>query len=133
MFDHRYINIDQNKKKTSFWSCPRLLVLPQINSLKFLNLETLKRNRLIYCSLTVDYRRLTRRQRLLQFLSLLLIRNDQGVQVARTTNLELGVLSIFLYLDRLGVFPSGLQEEVLDFHDLFRLYIQASVMISTNI
>merc|ERR1712048_737930 len=51
----------------------------------------------------------TRGQRLLQLLSLLLVGDLQGVEEARTADLE---------LDIVGVLPPRLQEEILDLLDL---------------
>ena len=63
-------------------------------------------------------------QRLLQFLSLFLVEHHQCVEVARATDLELGVVLILLYLDGAGILSAGLDEEVfylLDFLRHFRL------------
>ena len=59
-------------------------------------------------------------QRLLQLLDLLLVGDLQSVQEAGTTDLELHVVSILLYLDALGILPLGIQEKILDFLDLTR-------------
>ena len=75
-------------------------------------------------------------QGLLQLLSLLLVGDLQGVQKARTTDLntknqdyetlsciiylELNVIGVLLYLDALGILPPGFQEEILDLLDFTR-------------
>ena len=79
-----------------------------------------------------------RGQRLLQLLGLLLVRDLQGVEEARASDLEfesrmlsplmeavilmiyleLDIVSILLDLDALGILPPSLQEEVLDLLDL---------------
>lgn len=72
-------------------------------------------------------------QRLLELLGLLLVGNDQGVEVARAAHLELGVLGVLLDLDRLGVLPARLQQEVLDLHDLLRLHEFNSTSDATSL
>ena len=59
-------------------------------------------------------------QGLLQLLGLLLVGDLQGVQEARTTDLELNVIGVLLYLDALGILPPGFQEEILDLLDFTR-------------
>merc|ERR1719186_2216232 len=56
----------------------------------------------------------TGRERLLQLLSLFLISDNQGVQEARASYLELDIVGVLLYLDALCVLPPRLQEEVFD-------------------
>merc|ERR1719219_2115818 len=60
----------------------------------------------------------TRGQRLLQLLSLLLVGDLEGVEEARTADLELDIVGVLLYLYALGVLPPRLQEEILDLLDL---------------
>ena len=79
-----------------------------------------------------------RGQRLLQLLGLLLVRDLQGVEEARASDLEfesriwsplivavilmiyleLDIVSILLDLDALGILPPSLQEEILDLLNL---------------
>lgn len=59
-------------------------------------------------------------QRLLQFLGLLLVGDDQRVQEPGATDLELGVVGVLLYLDGVGVLPPGCHQELLDFLDFTR-------------
>jgi len=75
--------------------------IPTTDSLEFFDLETWG-------------------QRLLQLLGLFLVSDNEGVQVSGAAHFELGVFCVFLDLHRLGVLPPGLQQEVFDFHDLFR-------------
>lgn len=51
---------------------------------------------------------------MLQLFSLFLVIDDECVQEARASNLELGAIRVLLDLDAFGVFPSCLQEEVLE-------------------
>ena len=44
----------------------------------------------------------------------------EGVEEPGASDLELDIVSVLLYLDALGIFPSGLQQEVLDILDLAR-------------
>lgn len=53
------------------------------------------------------------RQRLLQLVCLLLVVDDQGVEEAGASDLELDVVGVLLDLDAPGVLPARLQEEVL--------------------
>lgn len=56
-------------------------------------------------------------QRLLQLLGLLLVGDDQCVQEARASDLELGVVGVLLDLDGVGVLPAGGHQELLDLLD----------------
>ena len=47
-----------------------------------------------------------------------LVGDLQGVEEARTADLELDIVGVLLYLDALGVLPPRLQEEILDLLDL---------------
>ena len=55
-----------------------------------------------------------------ELLGLFLILDDEGVEKPRASHFELGAVGILLYLDTLGIFPSCLEEKVLDFLDFTR-------------
>lgn len=63
----------------------------------------------------------TWRKRLLQFVSLLGVKDTECVEILRTTNFELNSIFAPLDLNRSCIFPSGSQEEILDFVNLLRL------------
>ena len=50
---------------------------------------------------------------MLQLLGLFLILDYESVKEPGATNLELGAVGVLLDLDTLGIFPTGLHEEVL--------------------
>merc|ERR1711962_659698 len=62
----------------------------------------------------------SRRKRLLQFLGLLAVLNDQSVEITTASHLELGVGPVLLDLNRLCVFPSRRQQKIFNFLNLFR-------------
>lgn len=61
-----------------------------------------------------------RRQRLLQLVGLFGVMDDQCVQVATASHLELDVRLRLHDLDGLGILPARRQEEVFDLVNLFR-------------
>ena len=91
-------------------------------------------------------------QRLLQLLGLLLVRDLQGVEEARASDLEfksgvwsplivavslmiyleLDIVSILLDLDALSILPPGLQKEILDLLD-FTWHCETSARVNFHI
>jgi len=62
----------------------------------------------------------SRGERLLELLRLFAILNDQRVEIAAASHLELGVGSVLLDLDRLGILSASRQQKVFDLLNLLR-------------
>lgn len=54
---------------------------------------------------------------LLDFLGLLFVLNNQGVQETGATDLEFGVAGVLLYFDGTSIGTTGLVQEILNFFD----------------
>jgi hypothetical protein len=70
---------------------------------------------------------LTRRERLLQLVSLLLVKDAKGVEVLGATDLELDNSFALLDSHRPRIFPSCGDNEIFDLVDLLRLWVKKQI------
>jgi hypothetical protein len=67
---------------------------------------------------------LTRRKRLSKLIGLGLILDNKSVEVTRTSDLELDIISVLLDASRLGILSTGNFKKFLNILNLLRLYTQ---------
>lgn len=77
---------------------------------------------------------LTRRKRLSKLIGLGLILDNKSVEVTRTSDLELDIISVLLDASRLGILSTGNFKKFLNILNLLRLYTHALIFkhISNN-